>query len=200
MPASVLRDELTRRAAGALALPEARLVTLLGPGARGRERPLPGSGLAGTAIPARPRVRSHRASSPGSAPSERSSRCASPRPTLGGPALAGIDPDELLTSELLRRAARHLSAHARQSAGRAPADDDELSRAVADLVERAGSGGSVTADKLEHSRLLLELARLDREIASARALRQAGITTLARERQQVRDQLGHVAARIEKPH
>jgi hypothetical protein len=120
-------------------------------------------------------------------------------PALGGPALASLDPDQLLTSETLRRAARHLTDHLSSPLAELPRDDDELSRVVADLVERAG-GGKVTADKLEHSRLLLELARLDREIARARGLRQPGISALARERQEVRDQLGHIAARIEKPH
>ncbi len=114
-------------------------------------------------------------------------------------ALAAIEPDELFTSELLRRVARHLVGRTESPLADLPADDDELARAVADLVNRAGRGREVTADQLEHSRLLLELARLDRAIVRARAEGQPGIHELARRRQEVREAIGAVVSKIEKP-
>jgi DNA primase len=120
-------------------------------------------------------------------------------PEVGATALAAVDPDELFTSTLLRKAARHLRGRTDSPLTDLPADDDELARAVADLVNRAGRGGPVTADSLEHARLLLELARVDRAIVRARAEHQPGIGELARRRQEVRDAIGAVVSRIERP-
>jgi hypothetical protein len=120
-------------------------------------------------------------------------------PEAGTAALQSIDPDEVFTSEVLRRAARHLRDRVDAPLSDLPSDDDQLARAVADLVDRAGRGGEVSPDQLEHSRLLLELARLDRAIVRARAERRPGIRDLARQRQEVRDAIGLVISRIEKP-
>jgi hypothetical protein len=105
----------------------------------------------------------------------------------------------MFTSLLFRRVARHLRDRSASPLSDLPADDDELARTVADLVNRAARGGEVTADQLEHSRLLLELARLDRAIVRAQADHQPGITDLARRRQEIKAAIGAAVSRIEKP-
>jgi DNA primase len=198
--ASVLRDELIQKVAGALELSEARLATLLSSGGRtsvggnGTARSSAGDGAqpAGAAGGGRELdtgVRGERAFL---------AMCLA-APEAGATALAAVDPDELFTSTLLRKAARHLRGRTDSPLTDLPADDDELARAVADLVNRAGRGGPVTADSLEHARLLLELARVDRAIVRARAEHQPGIGELARRRQEVRDAIGAVVSRIERP-
>ena len=121
-------------------------------------------------------------------------------PDAGEEALARIDPEELLTGGVLRRVAGHLRGRLEQPLADLPEDDDELAAAIAELMGRAARGGAVSADQLEHARLLLELARLDRAIASARTRvggeAGLGITDLARERQGVREALGAVVSRL----
>ena len=190
LPASILRDELIQRIAGALQISPARLGGLLeqsGAGARAaRDR---GQRVPVGKISVEHGVRTERAFL---------AMCLA-APDAGAAALAEIDPDELLTSDVLRRAARHVAGHTASPLSDLPSDDDELARVVADLVERAGRGSQVDADQIEHSRLLLELARVERAIARARAERLSGIGALARERQQVRARLGSVVSRLEKP-
>ena len=71
--------------------------------------------------------------------SERAFLAPVPRPARqGAAALGAIDPDQLLTSEPYRRAARHLAGRTHSPLSDLPSDDDELARAVADLVARAG--------------------------------------------------------------
>ncbi len=124
-------------------------------------------------------------------------------PEAGRVALAAIDPDEHITSERLRRAARHLAGQTEMPMTGIAPDDEELARRVADLVQRAGRAGEVTVEQLEHARLLLELARLDRAIRRARGGPGREVGALAREREEVlkaaardRDQAreGHVRA------
>jgi DNA primase len=186
LPVSALRDELVRRVAGRLELSEARLGTLLDgalrPSANGRGRAAPG-------------VR-------GIDQGLRSERtflvlCVA-LPEEGQRALSAIDPDELLTSEIFRRAARHLVGRTASPLSDLPADDEPLARLMADLVARAGRVGSLSAQELEHARLVLELARVDRAIARARAQSAGGISTLAREREAVLAAIRTVVARMEK--
>ena len=188
---SVLRDELVRRAAAALELTDGRFLTLLAPEGRPRRAP-----VAPAPVPAPAPVLN------GFEQAVRAERaflamCVA-APTVGRPALAAIDPDELLSSDLMRRAARHLGANLDAPLAELPRDDDELSRAVADLVSRAGRGGAVTSDQLEHSRLLLELARLDRQLNRARGERRPGVAALAQERQTIRTQLEAVGSRLQQ--
>lgn len=208
LPASVLRDELIQRVAGALELTEARLGTLLASGPEdgsGRRRVDGGRNgaatAAGSAAGADGRVGgATRRPVDNSVRSERAflAMCLA-APEAGERALSLLDPDEMFTSQLFRRVARHLQGRTESPLADLPSDDDELARAVADLVNRAGRGGRVTADQLEHSRLLLELARLDRAIVRARVERQGGISELARRRQEIRSAIGDVVSRIEKP-
>jgi hypothetical protein len=111
--------------------------------------------------------------------------------------LQKLDPDRLLTSAVLRRAARHLAGQAEAPLTGLPADDDELAHTVADLIDRAGRK-SATRDEVEHARLLLELAWIDREIAHARAERAPGLADLAAQRQAIRGDIGRVVTEIER--
>ncbi len=208
---SVLRDELIQRVAGALELSEARLVPLLTGGderrAGGRESRGAGFGNGAAATAAGSETAGDGRPANGSRrPVDRAVRgeraflalCLA-APEAGERALSGLEPDEMFTSQLFRRVARHLRGRTESPLADLPANDDELARAVADLVNRVGRGGAVTADQLEHSRLLLELARLGRAIIRARAEHKPGIRELARQRQEVRDAIGAVVSRIEKP-
>jgi hypothetical protein len=78
------------------------------------------------------------------------------------------------------------------------AEDEELARLMADLVERAGRAGSVTVEQLEQQRLLLDRARLERAIRRAREEGGPRIGDLAREREQVMGQIRAIDARMEK--
>jgi DNA primase len=88
-------------------------------------------------------------------------------PTAGAEALRDLDLDEAFTSELTRRAARHLREHLDAPAEGVAADDTELAAFVAELAVRAARGrGSAAA--LEGEALNLELLRLERAITAAR--------------------------------
>ena len=119
-------------------------------------------------------------------------------PDAGDAALAAIDPDELLTSELLRRAARHLAGRTSAPLADLPPDDEELARVVADLVARAGRAGQVSKERLEHARLMLELARVNRAIVRTRSEGAAGTSELGHEREEVLAAIRGVVARLEK--
>jgi DNA primase len=119
-------------------------------------------------------------------------------PDAGARALFEIDLDQLITSESLRRAARHIAGRTHSPLADLPAGDDLLARTVAGLVEEAGRRGRVSEDELVHARLVLELDRLERAIRRARAEGATEIPELARERESVREQLHHVAGRLER--
>jgi hypothetical protein len=112
--------------------------------------------------------------------------------------LAKLDPDELLTSDLYRRAARHLVGRVGSPLADLPADDEELARLMAELVELAGRMPDVTPERVEHARLVLERERLDRAIRRARAEGRSEMTSLAREREQVLEEIRGVVARLER--
>jgi DNA primase len=219
LPASVLRDELMQRVAGSLELSEVRLSALFagggggdgggaarGGGPRGggaRGGGAHGGGAHGGFAPAPaggPEPAALRSAVDQGLRAERSflALCIA-LPGHGETELAHIDIDALLTSELHRRAARHLAGRTRAPLSDLPPDDDELARCVADLVDRAGRGGEVSAPALEHARLLLELARVDRALTRARSEHRPGIGELARERQAVLGELHEIGSRLEHP-
>ena len=108
-----------------------------------------------------------------------------------------------MTSAVLRRAARHLAGQTELPLTDLPADDEELARTVSDLVARAGRAprADVTVDRLEHARLILELARLDRAIRRARnerGERGGEVGDLAREREVVLAAIRAVGVRLER--
>ncbi|HJS94003.1 MAG TPA: DNA primase [Solirubrobacteraceae bacterium] len=179
-------DELLRRVAARLELTEAQLKSLIEGAARQNGAPQ-------TATAAQPQVLDH---------GERSERaflalCIA-LPEAGARTLFAIDLDRLITSDLLRRAARHIAGRTRSPLADLPGGDEPLARTVAALVEEAGSAGRVSEDELEHARLVLERTRLDRAIRRARAEGATEIPELARERETVREQIRELVAKLER--
>jgi DNA primase len=119
-------------------------------------------------------------------------------PEAGARTLFGIDVDELITSELMRRVARHLLGRTNAPLSDLPADDEEFARAIAHLVAEAGREPEVSEDQLEHARLVLEQSRLERAIRRAKAHGESGISALAREREEVMAARRSVYARLER--
>ncbi|MDQ6746015.1 MAG: DNA primase [Actinomycetota bacterium] len=204
VPVSVLRDELTRRVAASLELTETRLAMLLEAGE--------GNAPAATMAPVRAAQgtgREARGNGPGAAlpnvrrdDGRRNERiflalCLA-LPAAGAQTLAAVDPDELLTSDVLRRAARHIAPRPEAPLGELPPEDAELARTVAELVALAGRGHAPSEERLEHARLVLERARLDRAIARARGQGGAGVSELAHAREVVLAQMHAVVARMER--
>ena len=219
LPESVLRDDLIRKVAGRLDLADARLAELLGgPRRGGRTQPSSPAGAgfgqdAGFGPDVDPggydSMIDRGFGGANGPPADRTlhneqsflALCIA-LPADGRPLLAAIDPDLLLTSEVLRRAARHLATRLDAPFSALPPEDEELARAVAELVKRSGSSMEINADRLEHARLLLELSRVERAIKRARVDRGAGesgsdVTALAREREAIKAQMHAVTSRIE---
>jgi DNA primase len=202
LPASVLREDLLRRAAGRLELSEGRVASLLS-GAALRAGAAPGNGR-GSAPGAAARSRALPPVIDNSLRAERTFLvlCVA-LPEAGRAALGALDPDQHMTSAVLRRAARHLAGQTELPLTDLPADDEELARTVSDLVARAGRvpREDVTVDRLEHARLILELARLDRAIRRARnerGERGGEVGELAREREVVLAAIRAVGVRLER--
>jgi DNA primase len=186
----VIRDDLMRLIAGRLALSEKQMETLLASGSTSSAAPSRNGGQSGNQPAA-------------TTPGLRSERwflalCLAV-PDVGARTLDEVDVDELLTSDPLRRAARHLSAHITAPMAELPADDNEFAGVVSRLVELAGWVPDASADRLQHARLVLELERLERAIILARAAGTGG-GELARRREAVREEMRAVTARLEDTH
>jgi DNA primase len=185
----VLREDLLRRVANRLMLSEGALAELLegAPSGPPVVRALPDP----VAAPV-PAVRQE-------ARAERTflAMCIA-LPEAGTRMLAEVELDQLITSEILRRAARHVRGRLESPLADLPSDDEELAGLVADLVRRAGAFGAVSAAHLEHARLVLERARLDRAIRRARAEGAPVISDLARQRESVAEAMRKVVTRLEE--
>jgi DNA primase len=198
LPPSVLRDELIRKVAGRLELTEARLATVVRSRSAG-----PRNGAAGARNGAAgPRNGAASGSAPAGNQGLKAERtflalCIAV-PEAGARALFSIDPDHLLTSSLYRRAARHLAGRTHAPLSDLPPDDEELARTIADLVTVAGQVPDVSADRLEHARLYLELERVERAIRRARADVGEGVSELAREREALQEAMHAVVVRLER--
>jgi DNA primase len=188
VPASVVREDLLRRISGRLELSEARLASLgvggspaAARGERGRPTPAP-TDRPDTGVRA-----------------ERTflALCVA-LPEAGRAALAEVDANELLTSEALRRAAAHLAPRTDRPLSDLPNDDEQLAHVVADLVARAGRMPDVDDARLEHARLVLELARIDRAIRRARVQAGEDVARLARDREKVLQGIRTVVGRLEQ--
>ncbi len=200
VPASLLRDELMRRVAGRLELSESRLAALVAAGgaaAAGRSSgaPAPDGGSVGSdprgVVPIQVIDQSYRA--------ERLFLvlCVA-MPEAGSATLASIDIDELLTYGLTRRAARHVATAGPASPlSGLPPEDGELAQLVAELVTVAGRMPDVSEVRLNHARLVLELERLKRAIARARASH-TPVNELAMERERVLAELRTTVASLER--
>jgi len=176
LPPSAEREELARIAASRLDLSADLLESLLArPPARPRAEPPPESGGGRPAAPPPQLGRRD--------PTERSflAMCIAV-PQLGEPALAELDPQTDLTSDVARRAVAHLRAHLRSPAdGLDELYDAELTALIRELAVRATAMTGASKRDFEIERLQLELARIGRAIAAARASG-APIQDLAAER------------------
>jgi DNA primase len=207
LPPSAMRMELTRIVSSRLALPERLAETLLaggggqaaglrapGGGAQPRQRaePSPAGARRGQAVEMTRREDTERAflalciASPGE----------------GAEALAGLDLDVHFSSDLLRRAARHLrdgslaEPMAAAPSDEAPLEEDvRLSGLLAELIVEAGREEPDTA-MLEVQRLQLELARVDREIQRARGQESGDVSELAHRRAEVKRAFDRAYGRV----
>jgi DNA primase len=187
LPPSVLREDLLRRVAGRLELSAGSLASLIAD--RGPPRSAPAAGVgAGRSEMIDPAVRTERGFLV---------LCVA-LPEAGRRALQAIDPEQHLTSERLRRAARHLAGQTEMPLSGLAPDDEELARVMADLVARAGRAGEVSEEQLEQQRLLLERARIERAIRRAREEGGTKTRELAREREQVLGEIRAIDVRMEK--
>ncbi len=124
-------------------------------------------------------------------------------PDDGEQALASLDIDEYFSSDLLRRAAKHLHAGdlrapmtaSPQDAG-APEDDAELKALLAELVVEGGRESVARPAKLEAQRLQLELARVDRQIQRARGEQSGAVSELAGRRAEVKREFDRAYGRV----
>jgi DNA primase len=108
-------------------------------------------------------------------------------PQSGPARLAAIDPDVLFATDLGRRAAAHLRENfATPMAG--VATEDALSGLVAEVLLRARALEEPDPADLDRAQRMLDLARLDRQIAAARAA-ETPVGDLAAERQEVLTEL-----------
>ncbi|HTX45392.1 MAG TPA: DNA primase [Solirubrobacteraceae bacterium] len=193
VPPSSLREDLLRKVAGRLELSEARLAALMAAGPPAprvaAERPLAADGES------RP-VGLPILDQDGRAERTFLVQCVAV-PSAGREALSSIDPDQMLTSEPLRRAARHLASRPDSPLSDLPAGDEQLARIIADLVERAGRTPDVSATRVEHALLVLERSRIERAIRRARVEGLMDVGRLAREREQVMSRIHEVVVRLE---
>jgi DNA primase len=115
-------------------------------------------------------------------------------PGAGARAIAELDLDEAFTDELTRRAARHLRDHMHAPLESLGPEDTELAALIAKLSVRAAQGlGS--ADSIEGASINVELLRVRRAIASARASGQGGVAPLAAREEELRDRLDRIIER-----
>ena len=194
LPKNAFGQDLLRRVAGKLELSEARLATLIESSTPRRLGPAAGATENGHGAP----TNGAEALDQGARAEQTFLALCVALPQAGARTLFEIDLEQLITSELMRRAARHLAGRTQSPLADLPPDDEQLARAVARLVEEAGRAGHVTDDQLEHARLLLEQARIDRAIRRAKSEGGTGIAELAREREAVMAARRTVYARLEK--
>jgi hypothetical protein len=117
-------------------------------------------------------------------------------PALGGPALAELDPEADLTSDVARRAVAHLRAHlSAPTEGLDEVYDAELVALVREIAVRATAMVSASRRDFEIERLQLALARVGREIAASRAAG-AAIEELAARRGELRADLDRLMEQV----
>ncbi|PZS10900.1 MAG: hypothetical protein DLM64_07670 [Solirubrobacterales bacterium] len=187
--ASLLRDELMRRVAGRLELSDTQLTALLADSRSTAARPptVNGARSDGSLPPMSQVVRHERLFL---------ALCVAV-PESGATALDRLGVDELLTSNAMRAAARQLRGRVGTPLADLPSDDEPLARTIADIVAQAGRVPDPGPDRLDHTRLVLELSRLERAINRART-EGTGISDLAAERERLREEMQAVVARLEK--
>jgi hypothetical protein len=118
--------------------------------------------------------------------------------------LASVDLSEDFSSDLLRRAARHLAtgdlreplAQPPGNGGASLDEDPELKGLIAELIVEGGRETVAKPAKLEAQRLQLEVARLDRQIARARSQQSGDVSALASERAELKRQFDRAYGRV----
>ncbi len=211
-----MRMELTRMVSGRLAVPESVLEQRLaaapaapaaGTTPRRREGSQPVEAQADTRSgggPSEKRSGNGRSrSSSGRGDAERAflALCLA-APEEGAAMLASVDVSEDFSSDLLRRAARHLAAgDLREPLAPGNGDtnldeDPELKRLIAELIVEGGRETVAKPAKLEAQRLQLEVARLDRQIARARSQQSGDVSALASERAELKRQFDRAYGRV----
>jgi DNA primase len=214
LPASILRDELTRLVADRLGLGE-NLVNEVLAGATPRAPAPPpewhrreqfrpgGSRRGGRWEPRRDRSRSFEPPQPPPEPvdphaalarREQSERaflalCVA-LPEEGESRLAAADLDDYFSAPATREAAAYLRGRLRSPTAELPPDNEALARLVAELVVGRGDLEATPA-KLELEALQLDLHRLERHMSTARLSGGTGVQALAVERQRVLDAIRH---------
>jgi DNA primase len=207
VPPGAMRMELMRIASGRLAVPESVFEQRLAAAgsATGGQRAQTRSGPRGQEQPS---SSAPRPANSGRAPSkalhgredtERAflALCMA-APEEGEGALASLDIDEYFSSELLRRAAKHLRAgdlRAPMASGSLD-DDPSLKALLAELVVESGRNSAANPAMLEAQRLQLELARVDRQIQRARGQQSGDVSDLARRKATVKLDFDRAYARV----
>jgi DNA primase len=176
LPPSAMRMELTRLVSGRLGLSEGLAETLLA--AKAELRLSPSEGRSGGSLEIS--VLSGREDT------ERAflAQCIA-APEHGQRALEEVEIDEVFTSEVLRRAARHLlDGHLPEPLKDVDDEDRELVSLLAELTVEAGrwpvSESTSKPAMLEVQQLQLQLASIDRRIHTARARGAGEVSDLAR--------------------
>jgi DNA primase len=179
LPAGLLRGELTQLVGDRLGLSESVAAARLSES--GRPIPAPANGTSTTRRPFGHAEDAERAFL---------ALCLA-LPTTGRQRLAELDPDAVFTAPLLRRAAIHLRDHYETPASGLPSADEALSALIAELVMRARAMEEPETADLHKATLMLDRARLQRQIAAARAAAEP-VTELAAEHQRVLAELSRL--------
>jgi len=175
---SVMRQELLGRVAARLDLSDALVAELLGrPGA---------TAPAASAAPANGVGPLRRPASRTESVERTFLALCVALPGPGAEALARVR-DEHFTTEAARRAAEHLREHLAAPL-EGVEEDGELAALLTELTVRAARGDPAP-ETLAVEALQLELARLDRAIAAARAAGEGGVSALVGEQRQVKSDL-----------
>jgi DNA primase len=188
LPPSALREELLALVAERVDIAPSLVASWLergGPaaGAAAASQP-PGQRPAARAAPSRPAgTRSVAVDPIGRAERAFLAQCIA-QPADGALLLDELDPEADFDSELTRRAAAHLREHLDAPGDGLPPDDEELRALVAELTVRAGELQPSRA-ALEADALNLDVLRVERRIAAARASG-AATTALVTRREELR--------------
>jgi len=205
LPPSAMREELVRVAAGRLGLSESLAGSMLaggGTSSAGRSG-LADGGAGGLQAQARRDGGREDVGAPVRSVAPLNRREETERnflvlclalPEAGAQALDRVRAAQQFSGALTRRAAAHIQAHL-GSAGSALVDDDpELTALLAELTVRARV--PVSAAALELEELQLDLARLDHEMASARASERGDVAELAARRTQIKHAVDRAVDRV----
>jgi DNA primase len=184
LPPSAMRMDLTRLVSGHLQLPESLAQTLLSQ-KPGGSAPTVRATHVSVAEPTATRAAANVLSRREETELTFLALCIA-SPQQGEPLLSELDLSEYFTSDLLRRAAEHLRAgHLTEPVKGLDGADQSLLELLAELVVEAGRESTHPA-MLEVQRQQLELARIDRQIQTARVQGAGDVSDLARRRTAVK--------------